>query len=38
MERIVIEVADETAKKWRLTSQQLRDEYLKGSTSRWQKN
>ncbi len=26
MERIVIEVADVTAKKWRLTSQQLRNE------------
>ncbi|MEJ7684796.1 MAG: hypothetical protein WKG06_44520 [Segetibacter sp.] len=25
MERIVIEVADATAKKWRLSSQQLRD-------------
>ncbi len=25
MERIVIEVADSTAKKWRLSSQQLRD-------------
>lgn len=26
MERIVIEVTDNTAKKWRLSSQQLRDE------------
>ncbi len=26
MERIVIEVADTTAKKWRMSSQQLRDE------------